>query len=59
VLPKEWRNPRNSFVETIIVDISRGITTRGNVSNLCLHVAYVSQIEPKDVKEALKDENGS
>ena len=53
-LPQECRIPR---VENIIGQIQKGVSTRRNVSNYYKHMAFVSQIEPKSIGEALKDEN--
>jgi len=55
-LPKEWRIPRDLPVENIIGQIKEGVSTRSSISNLCRHTAFVSQIEPKSIDEALKDE---
>ena len=55
-LPKEWRIPRDLSVDNIIGQIKEGVSTRSSVSNYCRHTAFVSQIEPKSIEEALKDE---
>jgi len=55
-LPKEWRIPRDLSVENIIGQIKEGVSTRSSISNFCRHTAFVSQIEPKSIDEALKDE---
>jgi len=55
-LPKEWRIPRDLSVENIIRQIKEGVSTRSSISNFCRHTAFVSQIEPKSIEEALKDE---
>ena len=55
-LPKEWRIPRHLSVDNIIGQIEEGISTRSSISNYCRHTAFVSQIEPKSIEEALKDE---
>jgi len=55
-LPKEWRIPRDLSVKNIIGKIKEGVSTRSSISNFCRHTAFVSQVEPKSIKEALKDE---
>ena len=42
-------------LENVIGDISKGVVTR-NMSNFCMTIAFVSQIEPKNVEEALQDD---
>jgi len=44
-------------LDNVIGDISKGVSTRKQLSQLCLNVTFVSQIEPKTVDDALKDEN--
>jgi len=55
-LPKEWRILRDLSVENIIGQIHKGVSTCSVVSNYCKHMAFVSQIEPKSIEEALKDD---
>ena len=43
-------------MENIIGQIKEGVSTRSSISNFCRHTAFVSQIEPKSIVEALKDE---
>ena len=43
-------------MENIIGQIKEGVSTRSSISNFCRHTAFVSQIEPKSIDEALKDE---
>ena len=54
-LAKSWKSPRGLSLENVIGDISKGVVTR-NMSNFCMTVAFVSQIEPKSVEEALQDD---
>jgi len=43
-------------MENIIGQIKESVSTRSCISNFCKHTAFVSQIEPKSIDEALKDE---
>jgi len=49
------KSQRGLSLDNIIGDISKGVITR-NMNNLCMNVAFVSQIEPKNVQEALQDD---
>ena len=44
------------LVENIIGQIKEGVSTHNFFSNFCRHTAFVSQVEPKSIEEALKDE---
>jgi hypothetical protein len=44
---------RNHLVDQILVDISKGVTTRSRLANFCEHYSFVSSIEPFRVEEAL------
>src|SRR4051812_34437812 len=55
-LPKEWRTHRDHPIDKVIGDISQGVATRLNLKDACLHMAFVSQIEPSKVDEALGDD---
>ena len=56
-LPKEWRISRDLSVDNIIGQIDRGLSTRNSISNYYKYMAFVSQIEPKSIGDALKDES--
>jgi len=43
-------------VKNIIGQIKEGVSTRSSISNFCKHTAFVSQVEPNYIEEALKDE---
>ena len=43
-------------MENIIGQIEEGVSTRSSISNFCRDTTFVSQIEPKSIEEALKDE---
>nr|UBX54590.1 transposon Pol polyprotein [Lupinus angustifolius] len=55
-LPKEWRTHRNHHIDNIISDISKGITTC-RMLDACLNMAFVSQIEPSKIDDAIEDEH--
>jgi hypothetical protein len=46
---------RNHPVDQILGDISKGVTTRSQLSKFCEHYSFVSSIEPFRVEEALQD----
>jgi len=50
-------NSKVSITGQIIGQIDKGISIHLSLNNLCEHMAFVSQIEPKFVIEALNDEN--
>src|SRR4051812_39401699 len=56
-LPKAWTNVKDHPIDNIIGNISKGVTTRSRISNFCHHFAFVSQVEPKNTKDALLDEH--
>ena len=56
-LPKEWKTSRNHPLDNIIGDISKGVTTRHSLKDLCNNMAFVSLIEPKNFKEAIIDDH--
>jgi len=44
-------------MENIIGQINKGVSTRRTIASYCRHMAFVSQVEPKSIDEALKDKN--
>jgi len=55
-LPKEWIEPRGLSKGNIIGDIEQRVSTRHKLA-FFQHVAFVYQIEPKNVNDALCDSN--
>ena len=55
-LPKEWIEPNGLSKDNIIDDIEQGVSTRRKLA-FFRHVEFVSQIEPKNVNDALCDSN--
>ena len=55
-MPKDWIQPRCLSKDNIIGDIKQGVSTRHMIV-FCEHVAFVSQIEPKNVNDVLNDSN--
>ena len=58
-MPKAWKTKKDHPIDHILGDISKGVVTRNSLKNLCNFLAFVSQIEPKNVDEAIDDENWS
>ncbi|KAL8097244.1 hypothetical protein AgCh_030390 [Apium graveolens] len=56
-LPKATRTVKNQPPELVIGDIFDGLKTRKGTANFCAYVAFLAQGEPKNVKEALEEEN--
>ena len=56
-LPKAWRFVQDHLSDQIIGNPSRGVATRSSFRNICNNVVFLSQIEPKNAKEAILDEN--
>jgi len=56
-LPKEWKTPRDLTLDNVIRNIKKGVSTRKSLNNFCETMAFVSQVEPKNLNEALNDSN--
>ena len=56
-LPREWKASRDHPLDNIIGDISKGVTTRHSLKDICNNMAFVSMIEPKKLKESIIDEH--
>ena len=56
-LLKEWKTPRDLTLDNVIGNIEKGVSTRKSLNNFCKTMAFVSQVEPKILNEALKDSN--
>jgi hypothetical protein len=46
---------RDHPVNSILIDIHKGLTTRSRVAHFCEHYYFVSSIEPYRVEDALRD----
>ena len=55
-MPKDWIQPRGLSKHNIIGDIKQGVSTRRRIV-FYEHVTFVSQIEHKNVNDALNDSN--
>ena len=55
-LPKDWRYASSHPKELIIGDTQQGVKTRSSLRYMN-NVAFMSQIEPKNTKEAENDPN--
>ena len=55
-LPKAWKFASNYPKEQIIGSPSQGVVTRSKALSECGNVAFLSQLEPKKINDALNDE---
>ena len=44
-------------MDNIIGEISKGVSTRSRLRNLCNNITFVSLIKPRNIDEALHDEH--
>ena len=56
-LPKSWKVVHGHPKELIIGEIERGVSTRSKLKNICKKMAFIIQIEPKNINEAIEDES--
>jgi len=56
-LPREWRVPRNLSLDNVIGQVQKGVSTRRSLNHFCENMAFVSQVEPKSLVDALEDSN--
>ena len=47
----------NHLIDQILGDSSQGVATRSSLKNICKYLPFLSQIEPKNIEEAEKDEH--
>ena len=55
-LPKESKFVINHPQDQIIGNPSSGVRTRSSLRNICNNLTFISQIEPKNINDALDDE---
>ena len=55
--PREWRTQTDLSLDNIIGEISKGVSTRSRHRILCDNMAFISQVEPRNIDEALCDEH--
>ena len=51
-LPKTWKYVRDHSIDQVIDDPIQGVRTKGALKETCEYAAYISQLEPKNFKEA-------
>ena len=56
-LPKEWRFTKDHPKYNIIGETTKGVSTRNQLKILDSNLAFLSQIEPKNIDEAINDES--
>jgi len=53
--PRAWKHYRSHHLDQILSDLNSGVQTRSRLKNFCAFYAFLSNIEPKNVYEALAD----
>ena len=56
-LPKTWKYVRDHPIDQVIGDSIQGLRTRGALKETCEYASYISQLEPKNFKEAENEES--
>ena len=56
-LPREWKFITNHPQDQIIGNPSIRVRTRSSLRNICNNLAFISQIEPKNLNDVIVDEN--
>ncbi|XP_070045068.1 uncharacterized protein [Nicotiana tomentosiformis] len=52
---RPWKHQSSHPLENVISDPNAEVQTRSSLRNLCALTIFLSQVEPKNIKEALKD----
>ena len=53
--PRYVRTQKNHSLDNVIGEVTSGMKTRGKRNNVVHFACYISQLEPKNIKEALED----
>ena len=53
--PRPWKHQSSHPLDQILTDLNTGVQTRSKLRNFCAFYAFLSNIEPKNVNEALAD----
>ena len=56
-LPKTWKFVRDHPIDQVIGDLVQAVRTRGALKDTCKYAAYISQMEPKNIKEVEHEES--
>ena len=51
-LPKTQKFVRDHPIDQVIGDLIQGVRTKRALNDICEYAAYISQMEPKNFKEA-------
>ncbi|VFQ90219.1 unnamed protein product [Cuscuta campestris] len=56
-MPRAWKTSKDHPLDKVIGDINRKVSTRSSLRDTVGHMAFVSQIEPTTISEAIDDEH--
>ena len=56
-LPKTWKYVKDHPIDQVISDPIQGVRTRRALKETCEYGSYISQLEPKNFKEAENEES--
>ena len=57
-MPKDWITSKKLSKDKIIGDIDKRASSKLKLSKFCEHVAFVSQVKPKNVNDAFVSQVG-
>jgi len=55
LIPRPWKHQNSHPLDQILSDINIGVQTRSKLKKFCAFYTFISNIEPKNIHEALAD----
>lgn len=54
-IPKDWNISNDQYLENILGEINKGVTTRQHISKFCQYYTFVSHFEPTNIRNSILD----